>query len=133
MSTFTLNRASHTATIIDEQLYVLGGGYSISEAQDKIIGKQFYRLSFSEPFFLNTQSIPWEDLTDKNIVPSNKRSAAVANGTTIILFGGQPIDPGDSMAIIYTFDTTNLLWNIPKITGDYIPLNKSSLVAIKNR
>ena len=129
MDILAANRASHTATVIGEQLYILGG--DMTDSQDEIVGKQFYRLNFSSSFVLSAH-IPFENLTDRNIVPSHKSAAAAANGNTLILFGGQPIDPRDSMSLIYTFNTANLTWSIPTITGD-IPLNKSSLVAIRNR
>ena len=63
-------------------------------------------MDFSKPFAFQPQFIPWVDLMNINIVPPHMKAAAVANDTTLILFGGQ------------TFN------------GNMAPLNKSSLFPI---
>ena len=54
-----LKRATHTATLIDDKLYILGG-YKTVTGTDEISGQQFFYLDVSEPF--NTQALQWVDL-----------------------------------------------------------------------
>ena len=126
-------RGAHTATLIDDKLYILGG-YSLSNEPNETVGRQFFYLDVSKSF--STQNIQWMDLTSFNSdvappPPPHMRAASVrggANNKTLFLFGGNPI--AGEMELVYTFDTQSSLWSVPKITGDYHPLNKSSLFSV---
>ena len=102
------SRGTHTATLIDNKLYILGG--SINDL-DEEAGKEFFSLDVSVPF--STQNIPWVDLTSINLIPSHKRASAVkggANNKTLILYGGEPIKK--RMEALYTYDTQNNFWSV---------------------
>src|ERR1044072_5138364 len=68
-------RGSHTATLIDGKLYILGG--YISSINPETSGKEFFYLDVSTPF--TTRDIRWVDLTNINSVPTH-RSAGSAKG-----------------------------------------------------
>src|ERR1044071_237881 len=98
-----LQRYRHTATLIDDKLYILGGQSDV----DETAGKQFFYLDASVPF--NTRELPWNDLTSTNIVPSHAKAASVNGGLkndTLVLYGG-----GDEkMSLVYTFGTEPRSW-----------------------
>src|SRR5436190_11667387 len=105
------SRTTHTATLINNKLYILGGVAS-NDTQPK--GAFFY-LDVSVPF--NTNELKWNDLsaTTKNILPPNDYSAAVkggANNDTLFLYGGQSVNAADKLSLVYTFDTQNNLCKI---------------------
>uniref|UniRef100_U9U583 Galactose oxidase n=1 Tax=Rhizophagus irregularis (strain DAOM 181602 / DAOM 197198 / MUCL 43194) TaxID=747089 RepID=U9U583_RHIID len=90
----------HTATLIDNKLYILGG------------------------LDLN--------LTNINLVPAHFDATSVKGGTnndTLFLYGGATLV--QTMALVYTFDSQNIAWSIPKIAG--INTRKSRLSGIINR
>src|SRR5947207_15426447 len=62
-------RNSHTATLINNKLYILGGFP---------IGRNFFYLDVSVPF--NTQNLLWQDLSSMNIVPPHLGAASVNGG-----------------------------------------------------
>src|SRR3954453_17013516 len=70
-------RGTHTATLINKKLYILGG-YSLSGTEDQIVGQQFFYADFSE--HLITTKIRWVDLTSINLIPPHRRAAAVKGG-----------------------------------------------------
>src|SRR6266498_5778972 len=110
-----LQRYLHTATLIDDKLYILGG------YNEEIAGKQFFYLDVSVSF--NTQELLWNDLTSTNIVPSHWGAASVnggANNNTLFLFGGIPLNDNETMDLVYTFDTQSNSWSVPKTTSDTI-------------
>ncbi|CAG8649740.1 14088_t:CDS:2 [Funneliformis caledonium] len=118
-------RSSHTATLIDSNLYILGG----RNDETGRIGNEFFYLDVSVPF--NTQNILWHNLTSINIVPAHISAASVnggANNKTLFLYGGSS---DKVMSLVYTFDTQSNSWNIPKITGDNI-VRKNNLKGIIN-
>ncbi|GES77807.1 hypothetical protein GLOIN_2v1834755 [Rhizophagus clarus] len=99
----------HTATLIDNKLYILGG-----MDLNFILLKTFFYLNVSVPF--NTQELSWQDLSNVNIVPPHHSATSVNGGTnnhTLFLFGGNTTD--QTMALVYTFDSENILWNLVKI------------------
>jgi N-acetylneuraminic acid mutarotase len=123
-----LKRGTHTATLIDDKLYVLGG-YSVGHLNDEAVGQNFFYLDVSKPFSI--KEIEWVDLTTINLIPPHKRAAAAVGGennNTLFLYGGDPMNR--EMALIYTFDTQELTWSTPKIKSDFRPLNKSSLFPV---
>ncbi len=122
-----LQRELHTATLIEDKLYILGGAANVA---DKIIGKQFFYLDVSVPF--NTQYILWRDLTNINIVPSHFGAASIkggANNNTLFLYGGLPQN-NETMDLIYKFDTKTNSWNILKTIDDNDIVKKIALTGI---
>ncbi|PKY49614.1 hypothetical protein RhiirA4_465676 [Rhizophagus irregularis] len=101
----------HTATLIDNKLYILGG----SDLNDKLL-KEFFYLDVSVPF--NTQELSWQDLSNINMVLPHDSATTTkggANNNTLFLYGGYSNDP--KMPLVYTFDPQHIAWNPPKITG----------------
>src|SRR2546423_15565999 len=73
----------HTATFINNKLYILGG----IDVNSKAL-KEFFYLDASVSF--NTQGLPWKDLSNINIVPSHDSATTVkggANNDTLFLYG----------------------------------------------
>ncbi|CAG8721698.1 19550_t:CDS:2, partial [Rhizophagus irregularis] len=99
----------HTATFIDNKLYILGG----LNIKENYVGKEFFYLDVSVPF--NTQNLLWKDLTNINMLPPHSSATSVANNDTIFLYGG--FRPDKTMALVYTFNTRTSSWSIPKIAG----------------
>src|SRR6266542_440207 len=122
-----LQRTSHTATFIDDKLYILGGQQS---DDDTIAGKQFFYLDVSVSF--NTQELLWNDLTSINLVPFHYAAASVnggANNNTLVLFGGFPLNFNETMTFIYTFNAKTNLWrNVSQMSENIV--NKGSLTGI---
>jgi hypothetical protein len=85
-------RCLHTATLIDNKLYILGG---------LLRENDFFYLDVSVAF--NTQNLLWNDLSNVNIVPAHYNSASVkggANNNTLFLYGGRN---NTVMDLVYTF------------------------------
>ncbi|CAB4399938.1 unnamed protein product [Rhizophagus irregularis] len=102
----------HTATFIDNKLYILGG----TLASNDTLVKGFFYLDISVPF--NTQELSWQDLSSINKVPLHSSATSAkggANNDTLFLYGGFSNDP--TMALVYTFDPQHIVWNPQKITG----------------
>ncbi|CAB4381661.1 unnamed protein product [Rhizophagus irregularis] len=107
MTPYNSKRRGHTATFIDNKLYILGG----SENGDA--GKDFFYIDFSVPF--NTQNLIAKDLSNINTASEHTFATSVkggANNNTLFLYGAFFMD------LVYTFDPQTNLWNIPKIIGD---------------
>ncbi|GES82045.1 hypothetical protein GLOIN_2v1834755 [Rhizophagus clarus] len=101
----------HTATLINNKLYVLGG---LNFNGNPV--KEFFYLDVSVPF--NTQELSWKDLSDLNMVPPNYFATSVKGGPnndTLFFYGGLTTD--QTMALVYTFDSQSIVWSIPNITG----------------
>ncbi|CAB4414089.1 unnamed protein product [Rhizophagus irregularis] len=111
----------HTATLIDNKLYILGG----LDLKQNSVGKEFFYLDVSVPF--NTQNLLWKDLTNINMLPSHRSATSVANNDTIFLCGGYTF--GKMTALVYTFNTRTSSWGIPKIAG-VIAIRQASLKGI---
>ncbi|GBC04889.1 hypothetical protein RclHR1_05920009 [Rhizophagus clarus] len=78
-------REKHTATLIDDKLYILSG----RENSGIDVGKDFFYLEILKSF--NTQNLSWKDLSNTNILLPHYGAAAVSggkNGNTIFLYGG---------------------------------------------
>jgi hypothetical protein len=117
--------SGHTATFIDNKLYILGG----MDLNGKRV-KEFFYLDVSVPF--NTQELSWQDLSNVNMVPTHSGAASVkggANNDTLFLYGGFTAD--QTMALVYTFDSRSIVWSIPKIAG-INPARKASSTGIIN-
>ncbi|CAB5362588.1 unnamed protein product [Rhizophagus irregularis] len=116
---------SHTATLIDNKLYILSGW----DLNDKPL-KEFFYLDVSVPF--NTQELSWQDLSNINMVPLHSSAMSVKGGVnndTLFLYGGLTAD--QTMALVYTFDSQSIVWSIPKIAG-VNTIRKRSLTGIIN-
>ncbi|GBB83807.1 hypothetical protein RclHR1_10470012 [Rhizophagus clarus] len=100
-------RQGHTATLLDNKLYILGGDDG---------GKDFFYIDFSAPF--NTQNLLIEDLSSVNTIPERSNAVSAkggANNNTLFICGG-----GEG-EMVYTFNPQNNLWIIPKIAGQVPP------------
>ncbi|GBC10142.1 hypothetical protein RclHR1_09380002 [Rhizophagus clarus] len=120
-------RDGHTATLIDNKLYILGGEY-IDGSGFPDVGKDFFYLDVSVS--LNTQNLLWNDLSNINTVPTHYDAASVgggANDSTLFLYGGN--SSVTTMELVYAFDPQSNSWSIPKITGG-IPARKHDLTGI---
>src|SRR5688572_10887905 len=67
------SRRRHTATFIDDKLYILGG--ALSSDITKSPKETFLYLDVSVPF--NVSESKWLDLSNNNIVPPHRSAAAV--------------------------------------------------------
>jgi N-acetylneuraminic acid mutarotase len=118
-------RNGHTATLIDNKLYILSGKYG--PKIDDISGKDFFYLDVSVSF--DTQNLLWKDLSNFNTVPPHHYAAYVVGGennNTLFLYGGA----NDTMMdLVYIFNPQSNSWSIPTITGD-IPNRKCFLTGI---
>jgi hypothetical protein len=115
----------HTATLIDNKLYILGGR-DLNRNQVK----EFFYLDVSVPF--NTQELFWKDLSNINMIPPHSGAASVKGGEnndTLFLYGGHSAD--QTMALVYTFNSHSIVWSIPKIAG-INPTRKARLTGIIN-
>ncbi|CAG8553170.1 10430_t:CDS:2 [Funneliformis caledonium] len=122
-------RYLHTATFIDNKLYVLGGR---NDDGDELVGKQFFYLDVTASF--NAKALLWIDMTGNNIIPSHNSATSVKGGinnNTLILFGGIPYNNKQSMDLVYRYDTQINLWLSPNITGKDI-IGTSGLTGIFN-
>ncbi|PKY26985.1 hypothetical protein RhiirB3_389970 [Rhizophagus irregularis] len=104
----------HTATFIDNKLYILGG----LDLNSKMLNEFFY-LDVSVPF--NTQELSWQDLSNINMVPEHFLATSVKGGTnndTLFLYGAF-----QSETLVYTFNSRSLVWSTPTISGkvDMLP------------
>ncbi|CAG8610909.1 5860_t:CDS:2, partial [Funneliformis caledonium] len=110
------NRRDHTATYIDDKLYIFGGSHLSTD------GNFFYH-DFSVKF--NTKNLSWQDLSNIKSVPPIHYGAASARGgennNTLFLYGGVDYDP--NMALVYTFDPQNEIWSVPEIKVPDISVN----------
>ena len=121
-------RRSHTATFVNDKIYILGGEIPPSNS-GKSPKETFMYLDVSAPF--NTNELKWIDLSNDNIVPPHRSAAATrigVNNNTILLLGGRSL-ADEIIPLIHTFDTQNNLWDAPVTTG-IPPNNKLASVTI---
>src|SRR5436305_6507978 len=108
-----MQRAYHSATLIDEKLYNLGGlGAQRTEVE-------FFSLDI--PVAINNKQLSWQDLSTTNIVPPHFGAASVKGGkkkNKLFLYGGLSPANITGMELVYMYDPKKNLWSIPKITGD---------------
>ena len=113
-------REGHTATFINDKLYILGG--AIPPHTNKVRPKEtFLYLDCSAPF--NTSELEWIDLSDlsntNNVVPPHYFAAAVKGGSsndTLILYAGESLG-AEQMSLVYAFNTLNNTWCVPILAG----------------
>ncbi|POG64688.1 hypothetical protein GLOIN_2v1806167 [Rhizophagus irregularis DAOM 181602=DAOM 197198] len=94
-------RYLHTVTLIDNNLYIIGGQY-LTDTSIEIIGKEFICLDVSNPF--NTWELSWENLTDINMVPPHIGAASAQSVANMFLYGGISTN-NDEKDLVYIFDT----------------------------
>ncbi|CAG8760498.1 21484_t:CDS:2, partial [Rhizophagus irregularis] len=93
-------RRRHTATLVDNKLYILGG------SEINKVGKDFLYIDFSVPF--NTRNLLLTDLSKVNIVPPHFGAGSAKGGAN---------------------NDTNS-WSIPKINGDAPPVLASASTTV---
>ncbi|CAB4433430.1 unnamed protein product [Rhizophagus irregularis] len=123
-------RDSHTATLVDNKLYILGGTGGVIDESLYIIGNDFFYLDVSVPF--NTKRLLWKDISSVNTVPDHYDATSVKGGpnnNTFFLYRGTKPKDNVMMPLVYTFDPQSNSWTIPKITGDNT-IRKDSLMGI---
>ncbi|RIA99288.1 hypothetical protein C1645_811776 [Glomus cerebriforme] len=120
-------RNAHTATFINDKLYILGG--VSTDFPNGIPNPPFLYLDVSNSF--DTNNLEWHDLTNINNIPPSKYAAAIkggANNSTLIIYGGQN-STNLAIDLVDTFDTQNNIWNTPNIPG-IPPSGKVSIIPI---
>src|SRR5581483_6300837 len=122
-------RDVHTATFINDKLYILGG--TIPPFSNKVSPKQtFLYLDCSTSF--NTNELEWIDLSNtNNVVPPHYFAAAVKGGSsndTLFLYGGESLG-GEPMSLVNTFNTLNKTWSVPILAG-IPPTAKVSIIPV---
>ena len=127
-----LRRYRHTATLIDNKLYILGGAISLTSL---VYSNDFFYLDFSGPF--NTKELPWRELSNNNmIVPQHYGAASAkagANNKTLFLYGGDGLSSDISgMALVYAYNPQSNTWSIPEIVGNNVA-RKTELEGIIDR
>ena len=123
-----IQRIAHTATFIDNKLYISGG---VIPSNINSYINEFLYLDVSSPF--NTKELLWQDLSNNTIIPPHRASTTVVGGTnnnTLFLYGGQTND--NTSELVYTFDPQNKKWSIPITTADTgtSPVRKRSLTGV---
>src|SRR4051794_36201398 len=109
----TMQRQHHTATLIDNKLYILGGLY----LTDNVRSNDFFYLDFSSSF--NTQKLLWQHLSNTDAVPPHDNAASVKGGadnSTLFLYGGITNDNAKA-ELVYTFNPQSNVWSTPIIAG----------------
>ncbi|CAJ0838974.1 2163_t:CDS:2, partial [Entrophospora sp. SA101] len=118
-STPTDPRYVHAAVIVNNNLYVMGGGDSNDQAS-----KDFFSLDLSQTF--DTTTPPWKDLTETSPLPvfaSWAKASSNTNNDTIFLFGGRMYDTVTGeynlKSVVYTDDFKSNQWlvNLPAFQG----------------
>ncbi|CAG8563054.1 44023_t:CDS:2, partial [Gigaspora margarita] len=110
-------RYAHSAALIGNKLYILGGDNDSPTTQFTPT-KDFFYLDISVGF--NTSYIPWTDLSSVVGTPKQSRAAVSAGGPNkniIFLFGGGVENPSSDIPLVYTFDTLKNVWDTPTIKG----------------
>ena len=111
-------RIAHTATFINDKLYILGGGNPpFNESAPP--RETFLYLDFSSSF--STSELKWTDLSDNSIIPPHVFAAAAkggANNDILFSYGGGKLPGGDPMPLVYAFNTKTNTWSVPVITGE---------------
>ncbi|CAB5327282.1 galactose oxidase [Rhizophagus irregularis] len=114
-------RYAHTATLIEDKIYILGGAVP-PRADNGLSPKEtFLYLDVSTPF--STNEVKYIDISNNNAVPSHRYAIATKGGTnnsTLFLYGGDNF-ANQTKELVYTFDAQHSTWSVPKITGDPDP------------
>ncbi|GBC23899.1 hypothetical protein GLOIN_2v1806167 [Rhizophagus irregularis DAOM 181602=DAOM 197198] len=121
-------RYLHTVTLIDNNLYIIGGQY-LTDTSIEIIGKEFICLDVSNPF--NTWELSWENLTDINMVPPHIGAASAQSVANMFLYGGISTN-NDEKDLVYIFDTRGNSTNSWITLNAIGKTNKAFLTSIDN-
>src|SRR4051812_46656360 len=89
-------RHDHTATLINDKLYIIGGAPPASDSKPPP-KETFLYLDVTVPF--NTNELKWNDLSamTNNIFPPHRYAAAIkggANNNILFLYGGEALVAG---------------------------------------
>jgi N-acetylneuraminic acid mutarotase len=109
---------AHTATFINNKLYILGGAFT----SNSTLKREFFYLDTSVPFDTN-QELSWRDLTKFNMVPLHGSATSAkggANNDTLFLYGGFSNNTTTEIELTsgyYTYDPQHIVWNRQEITG----------------
>jgi len=104
-------RYLHSATVIDNKLFILGGKSLLSKIPTETVSKQFFFLDFS------IKECVWKDLTNINAVPEHHSATSINGNDGLFLIGGMPVH-GNEMDLVYVFDTKINSWKTPEIMGN---------------
>ena len=89
-----MQRSSHTATFINNKLYIWGG-YNFGAS---IVLKDFFYIDVSVPF--NTQNLSWQSSINTVLALSGAASVkGGADNNTLFLYGGEPDDVTTAVVI----------------------------------
>mmetsp|Transcript_8596 Transcript_8596/g.7932 ORF Transcript_8596/g.7932 Transcript_8596/m.7932 type:complete len:226 (+) Transcript_8596:402-1079(+) len=116
-------RQFHTANIIENKMYVFGGGDGKSWLNELMI-LDLLNLEWNGPInFQNQMNIsPFESnqsalSQQMDVTPSGRlQHSSVASDSKIYIFGGEP-DQFRQLNDIWSLDTKTLIWEKPKTTG----------------
>ncbi|CAG8675272.1 12854_t:CDS:2, partial [Racocetra persica] len=123
-------RHSHSATLIGNKLYILGGSSTtIANPNYDIFTptNDLFYLDVSAAF--NKTNIPWTDLF--NVVDTPKQDAASVstggpNKDNIFLCGGAFENNSSGVPLVYTLDSIKNVWNTPTIQEIQPPRRRHS-------
>jgi N-acetylneuraminic acid mutarotase len=111
-------RDAYSSVLVENKLYFFGG-----TTKNTTSNEVFY-LDVSQPFHI--QAPPWNDLTQSVGMPFKTLWATASlsninNEQTIYFFGGITkdiaTDENKFMSIIYSFNLSSLMWDVPTIKG----------------
>ncbi|CAG8810483.1 24592_t:CDS:2, partial [Dentiscutata erythropus] len=108
-------RHLHSATLIDNKLYILGGDTGPNDVNTFLPSNNFFYHNVSGTF--NTSNIPWINLS---IV-----IAVSARNNFIFLFGRGLENSSYGIPLVYMFDITKNVWNILAIQETQPPRHES--------
>ncbi|CAG8488736.1 1922_t:CDS:2 [Cetraspora pellucida] len=116
-------RHLHSATLIGNKLYILGGDIGSTEPSAFLPSNDFFYLDVSVAF--NTTNIPWTNLSGVIVTPKHSRAAVSTRDKIIFLFGGGFENSSYGIPLVYTFNTTKSMWNTIAIQGIQPPRRES--------
>ncbi|CAG8588548.1 7688_t:CDS:2 [Ambispora gerdemannii] len=108
-------RYAHSALLINENIYFVGGQVFNTTYQTTLPSKDFFYLNVSKEF--TTISLPWTDLSDLSGLAENSWTATAVGGSNqdqLFLLGGAPWNISDPL--VFMFDTRIRSWSTPKIS-----------------
>ncbi|CAG8635200.1 22781_t:CDS:2 [Dentiscutata erythropus] len=113
---FPEERSGHTAVLVENKLYFLGGKDNYGQRTN-----DFFYLDFSKPFLItNLSFLPFHDLSylSKSLPPHQRGTASLCGNMSIYFFGGERDLSNKQDSLIYTFNTVSRQWSHPKINGN---------------
>ncbi|CAG8625688.1 34032_t:CDS:2 [Gigaspora margarita] len=110
---FPEERSGHTAFLIANKLYFLGGKNKFAQRTN-----DFFYLDVSKSFL--TSNLSFHDLSYLSITlpPHQRGTASLCGNTSIYFFGGERDLSNKPDSLIYTFNAVSQQWSHPKINGN---------------